>query len=72
MTENYDEPLSERERVDQFIEDLDSMIDRYLQEYDILLTSVVGILTQKVHYLLSDSYHEDVENEDDQEQDEIS
>ena len=72
MTENYDEPLSERERVDQFIGDLDSMIERYLQEYDILLTSVVGILTQKVHYLLSDSYHEDVENEDDQEQDEVS
>lgn len=72
MTENYDEEMTEQERVRHFSEDLDSLIERYRQEYDIMLTSVVGVLTLQVHYLLSDSYHEDVQNEDDQEQDDVS
>lgn len=72
MTENYDEEMSEQERVQHFADDLDSLIERYRQEYDIMLTSVVGVLTLQVHYLLSDVYHKDAEDDEDKRQDEVS
>lgn len=72
MTENYDEEMSEQERVQHFADDLDSLIERYRQEYDIMLTSVVGVLTLQVHYLLSDVYHKDAEDEDEEQEDDVS
>lgn len=55
--------MTEREQAQAFADDRDRLIDRYAEKFDISYTSIIGVLTMKVHELVNQSIG-DVDNLD--------
>lgn len=43
--------MNESEQVTHFADDIDKIVDRYRDEYDISIASAVGVLQMKIHLL---------------------
>lgn len=47
--------MSEKEQIDHFSNDLDRLVERYRNEYDISYAAVVGTLQMKIHLLCDEA-----------------
>ncbi len=47
--------MTETEQINRFSDELDALVDRYAQEYDLSYASVIGCLTLKIHTLCCDA-----------------
>jgi hypothetical protein len=51
----YEIEMSDKEQIDHFANDLDALVKRYSEEYDIPYASVVGVLQMKAWLLCADA-----------------
>jgi len=54
--------MSEREQIHQLAEDLDRLIQRYRDEYDLTYASAVGVLNMKAFLLMREAQERDEED----------
>ncbi len=57
--------MDEKTQIGCFNEDLDRLIQRYGDEFDMSLAAMVGTLHVKIHELVANSIDQDDEEEDD-------
>lgn len=50
--------MSEKEQVVHLANDLDALIKRYADEYDMTYAAVVGVLQMKIHLLCEEASNE--------------
>jgi len=62
--------VSRIQQVAAFANDLDNLVDRYEQEFDLTYVEVIGVLHLKTHLLCRDAEEDDAEDElvDDEEE----
>ncbi len=51
--------MDANEQTRRFAEDLDKLVDRYSDEYDVTYAQVVGVLTMKAHSICHENDEED-------------
>lgn len=58
--------MTEQEQIEAFGDDLDKLVGRYCDEFDLTTASAVGVLAFKMHTLMAHAVrrHEDGEDED--------
>lgn len=58
--------MSEKEQIIHFANDLDALVNRYRNEYEITYASTIGVLQMKIHTLIQDAINtgEDHQNDD--------
>ena len=77
MSDKYTGPNDFDEQTDAFRFDLDSLVDRYLQEFDINVFTIAGALMEKIKEVLGDDIvfnieePEEDDDDDDDDDDEI-
>lgn len=54
-----DAPMSDREQAQHFAAEIDKLVDRFRQEYDIGYMSLIGVLHAKAHLLVDEAYEDD-------------
>jgi len=59
--------MDEKTQIGCFDEDLDRLIQRYGDEFDMSLAAMVGTLSIKIHELVSNSMDQDDEEDDNEE-----
>jgi hypothetical protein len=47
--------MTEKEQVDHFANDIDSLVNRYRNEYDMSYAAVVGVFQMKIYLLCSEA-----------------
>lgn len=52
-------PMTEGQKVQQFCNELDNLIDRYSIESDLCYASIIGALNLKSHQMCVEAYQED-------------
>lgn len=60
--------MTEREQLQAFADDLDKLVGRYCDEFDLTAASAVGVLAFKMHTLMAhaQSQHDDEPDETDE------
>jgi hypothetical protein len=56
--------MTETEKVKNFANALDSLVDRYGVEFEMTYAAIVGVLTTKAHLLIEDSLDGDEDGDD--------
>lgn len=56
--------MTEREQIEALAEDLDKLISRYCEEFDLTTASAVGVLSFKIHTLMADAVERHKEGEE--------
>lgn len=41
--------MSEKEQIDAFADDIDKLVDRYANEFDMTYAAAIGVLQMKIH-----------------------
>ena len=59
--------MDEKEQIECFSDDLDKLLERYSDEFDMSLASQVGTLFIKIQELISNSLEVEEEDEEDEE-----
>lgn len=55
--------MTEREQIVAFADDLDKLVKRYCDEFELAAASAVGVLTFKAHTIMADSVRSNEEEE---------
>lgn len=53
--------MNDREQIDAFSSDLDKLVERYAQEFELSTAAAVGVLTIKIHHLLANRWKDEDE-----------
>jgi len=59
--------MSEREQIEAFADDLDNLVGRYCDEFDLTTASAVGVLAFKMHTLMAHAQKQHEDGDDEQE-----
>lgn len=55
--------MTDRDQIDAFAGDLDKLVERYAQEFNLSTAAAVGVLTIKIHHLLANKWQRDEDEE---------
>lgn len=47
--------MSQQDQINHLSDDLDALINRYKQEYELTYAAAIGVLTMKIHTLISEA-----------------
>lgn len=47
--------MDEKDQIKQFADELDNLVDRFRDEYDLTFASAVGVLQMKIHLLCEEA-----------------
>ncbi len=60
--------MDEQEQITHFSNDIDALVDRYREEYDMMYSSFLGVMFMKCHLLMNEAssrYEDKNDKEDD-------